>query len=367
VTAGRSSCDACLARSWLLARLSGHLERVRSRIVATLGLPDEQLIAAVGGRAAPRLACELENFDPDRSRSQMRQAGVGAICRCAPEYPSRLRLVEAPPAVLFVAGTVERLCELAARDPVAVVGARSASSYGLEIANSLGRGLGAAGITVVSGMALGVDSAAHSGALEAGNGTIAVLAGSCERPYPAAKRSLHRRIVAGASAIGELPPGSPVWRWSFPARNRIIAGLSEMTVVVEAGERSGALLTAGFANALGRPVGAVPGRVTSPLAAGPHRLLAQGAHLVRGPQDVLDALYCAGAGAPRPDRLAAETRAPLAPELRRLLEAIASGSETLGALTRTGIPAEDCLAGVAALELAGYVRRHPGGRLSVVP
>jgi DNA processing protein len=153
-----------------------------------------------------------------------------------------------------------------------------------------------------------------------------------------------------------------VWRWAFPARNRIIAALSATTVVVEAGERSGALLTAGFARSLGRPVGAVPGPITSPASAGPNRLLAAGAYVVRGPQDVLDQLFGAGIRAAAP-----EPRAELTSEQRRLLEAIAGGQDTAGALTRAGFAVQEGLAALAALELAGYVRRGAGGRWRVVP
>jgi DNA processing protein len=162
--------------------------------------------------------------------------------------------------------------------------------------------------------------------------------------------------------VSELPPGTKAWRWAFPARNRIIAGLAAMTVVVEAAERSGALLTARFARALDRPIGAVPGRVTSSLATGPNELLAAGAHVVRGPQDVLDALFGAGAR-----QATIDEKADLAPELRMLLAAIGDGHDTPAALALAGLAPEHGLAALASLELAGYVRRLAGGRFSVVP
>jgi DNA processing protein len=211
-------------------------------------------------------------------------------------------------------------------------------------------------------MALGIDSAAHAGALDGGGGTIAVLPGSAESPYPAAKRSLHRRIVATGAAMSELPPGTPVWRWMFPARNRVIAALSALTVVVEAGDRSGALLTAAVAGELSRPLGAVPGQVTAPLATGPNRLLARGAHVIRGAQDALDILFGAGVRTARDD-----DRPPLDPPARHVLEAIAAGNDTPATLERSGLSPEEALAAVAALELAGYVRREAGGRFSVLP
>jgi DNA processing protein len=356
-----TACNRCLARAWLLERLGGHIERVRSRIEITLALGDQQLIDAVGGTRAEQLRGELARVDPNRLRTRAAGAELELICRCDPRYPPRLTALESPPSVLHIAGGAARFLELVAEEPVALVGARRASSYGIEMARTLGHGLGAAGVTVLSGMALGIDSAAHAGALDARGPTIAVLPGGADRPYPASKRALHRQIQTRGAAVSELPPGSAAWRWSFPARNRIIAGLAAMTVVVEAGERSGALLTAAIALDLERPVGAVPGRVTSPLAAGPNRLLGSGAQIVRGPQDVLDGLYGAGARAARFD-----ARPPLEPELARLLAAIGDGHDTSAALERAGFPAAKALAALASLELAGYVRREVGGRFAPV-
>jgi DNA processing protein len=210
-------------------------------------------------------------------------------------------------------------------------------------------------------MALGIDSAAHAGALSAGAPTVAVLPGGADRPYPAAKRALHEQIRCTGAAVSELAPGAPVWRWTFPARNRIIAALAAMTIVVEASDRSGALLTAAFAQSLERPVGAVPGRITSPLSSGPHGLLAAGACLVRGPGDVLDQLFGVGIR-----RLPLDGRPAPAAELRALLAAVAEGHDTAGALERAGFTPEHTLAALASLELDGYIRREPGGRFSVV-
>jgi DNA processing protein len=288
------ACDRCLARSWLLARLGGHLEQVRGRIEEALALSDEELIAAIGGRHRGAIEQEFALLDTEHARAAGATAGVEPICRCDPDYPARLRDLDLPPAVLHVAGGLKRLLELVAEDAVAIVGARRASPYGREVARSLGRTLARAGLNVVSGMALGVDSAAHAGAIEAGAQTVAVMPGPADRPYPARGRALHRRIVAGGAAVSELPCGAPVWRWTFPARNRIIAALASTTIVVEAGGRSGALLTAGFARALGRPIGAVPGPISSPASVGSNALLADGAYVVRGPQDVLDELFGAG-------------------------------------------------------------------------
>jgi DNA processing protein len=210
-------------------------------------------------------------------------------------------------------------------------------------------------------MAFGVDSAAHSGALAGSGPTIAVLAGGADRPYPASKRTLHGQIARTGAVISELPAGTPARRWMFPARNRIIAALAEMTVVVEAREQSGALLTAQFASALGRPLGAVPGPISSPLASGPNGLLAGGARIVRGPQDVLDALFGAGV------RSAGERRPAPAPELRGLLAALAEGYGSDAAVRQAGYTEQEGLAALAALELSGHVHREAGGRYAVLP
>jgi DNA processing protein len=357
-----NACPACVARSWLLARLGGNLERVRTRIDAVLALNDDELIAAVGGRDRAEIEREFLRLDIRPLLNMARDARVELICRCHPDYPSRLRDLGSPPALLHVAGGLGRLLELADEDPVAIVGARRASAYGLDVARSLGRGLGRAGLTVVSGMALGIDSAAHAGALEAPAPTVAVLPGPPDRPYPARGRRLHRRILAGGVAVSELPCGSAVRRWTFRARNRIIAALAATTVVVEAGERSGSLLTTRYARELGRPVGAVPGGITSPGAAGPNGLLAAGAYVVRGPQDVVDELFGAGVR-----MVAADSRPALSGELRRVLDAVARGHDTTGAFGRAGIGVQEGLRALAELELAGYVARGAGGRWRVVP
>jgi DNA processing protein len=211
-------------------------------------------------------------------------------------------------------------------------------------------------------MALGIDTAAHLGALDGESATIAVAPAGADRPYPASGRALHRRIRRIGAVVSELAPGVPVRRWMFPARNRIIAGLSAMTVVVQARTGSGALLTARCAADLGRAVGAVPGQVTVPLSAGPHELLRAGAQLVAGPQDVLDGLFGPGA------RYVPGLHRPLlAPDLQALLDAIADGYDIREAFERAGLGADRGLAALASLELGGRVRREAGGRFSAQP
>ncbi|UGS35858.1 DNA-processing protein DprA [Capillimicrobium parvum] len=353
-------CGPCLRRTWLVGELSGRIELARragtSRLKLLLALDDEDLLSAVG--AAPGTAARHRNYEPSEGRAAAARAGVTVVCRHDPRYPAALRDMADAPAALHVAGSVDRLVELtgAARPAVAVVGARRASAYGLEVARGLGRGLACADVTVVSGLALGIDSAAHAGALDVDGPTIAVLGGGAERPYPASKRRIYEAIRATACVVSEMPPGGAVHRWCFPARNRIIAALARVTVVVEGAERSGSLITAEFAHDLGREVGAVPGQVTSPLARGPNALLADGAHVIRGPEDALDVACGVGEWRQRPG-------APAVPAvLQRLHDAVAAGAQTPEMLTRRGFSAAAAFAGLAELEQLGHVRRTAAGR-----
>lgn len=356
------ACHRCLARSWLLDRLGGHLDTARSRIGALLALGDAELIAAVAGRDRLDVERDLDALDTAQMLDRAARLGVATLCRCDPAFPAPLLALPAPPAVLHVAGGRASFLRLAGSEPVAVVGSRRASEYGLEMARSLGRALAVAGLPVVSGMARGIDTAAHQGALQYG-ATVAVLPGPAERPYPAGQRGLHRSILAaGGVAISELPCGAAVRRWGFLARNRLIAGLSTLTLVVEAGERSGALVTSDWARELGRAVGAVPGRVTSPQAAGPNALLAGGACVIRDAQDVLDCVYGAGVRCAR-----AEERSALSSEASRLLRALGDERPTGAALEAAGIPAARGLGVLAELELGGWIRRRPGGSFTVIP
>ncbi|HEY4278069.1 MAG TPA: DNA-processing protein DprA [Conexibacter sp.] len=361
----RRACDACLRRAWLVARLSGHIERAwagRRPLPTVLALPDGELIAALAGSQREQIELEYDRFDAQAARSRCRERDVVAICRCDARYPAGLRVLPDAPAALHIAGALARFERWTAGDCVAIVGARRATPYGIERARTLARGVASVGVCVVSGLALGVDSAAHAGALDAGGPTIAVLAGGPDRAYPASKRHLHRRIISDGVVISEMPPGAVARRWGFPARNRIIAALSQLTVVVEAGERSGSLITATLALDLGRDVGAIPGLVTAPLAAGTNGLIADGARLVRGPEDVIDALF----GADGPTLAPVGERETLPRDLSELLDRVGSGEDTVAALAGDGSGIDAVLAGLAQLELRGCVRRTAGGRYARV-
>jgi DNA processing protein len=355
-----SACDDCLRRADLVAALAGWLDiewRKREAPTRVLALSDQVLLDA---SAEPGVRRRYHGFDPTAARERLHECGLLAVCRCEGEYPARLRDLVDPPAVLHVAGDLE--C-VGLDDAVAIVGARRATDYGLAVARDLGGGVSTARVSVVSGLALGIDSAAHSGALEGAAPPVAVLAGGAERPYPASKRHLHAAVRAAGAVVSEMPPGIGIHRWAFVARNRLIAALARVVVVVEATERSGSLTTADLAAELGRTVAAVPGRVTCAGAAGTNGLIRDGAVLARGVADVLDALaevtgatYARGPTAAHPD---------LDPALRDLLDAIGAGHSTLPMLAATGLEARAVLAGLGELEALGLVRRGFGGRYQV--
>jgi DNA processing protein len=352
-----TACDDCLRRTDLVAELAGWLDvewRRRDAPGRVLGLADEELLAVAGSR---EVAARYARFRAERARAAITAAGLRVVCRCDDGYPARLRELPDPPAVLHIAG---KPAALERDDMVGVVGARQATGYGLSVSHALGRGLSAAGITVVSGLALGVDSKAHEGALESGAPPVAVLAGGAETPYPASKRHLYAAVRARGCVVSEMPPGFGIWRWAFVARNRVIAALACVLVVVEAAERSGSLTTADLAGELGRTVAAVPGRITNRLATGTNGLIRDGAALVRGPADVLDLL--ADVSGRRYRVPAAPPAHDLPPPLAELLVAIGDGRGTLAELAVGADDARAVLAGLGELEARGLVRRGFGGR-----
>ena len=359
------ACDACLRRTWLVAALAGRIERARHDrrdLPEILSLDDEDLMRAVGGPATAALRRQIRALHPPELRRAYQVMNLSAVCRHQDGYPTRLRDTGAPPAVVAIAGGGRsRLGALADEGTpvVAVVGTRRASPDGLEVARALGRGLAAAGVTVVSGMALGIDSAAHAGALDVNGRTVAVLAGGADVPYPASKRGVYRRIVERGCVVSEMPPGFVARRWCFPARNRIIAALGRATIVVEAAERSGSLITAELAMDLGRDVGAVPGPVLSWRSRGTNALLRDGATLVRDALDALDLVLGVGHGT---GTEADARRAALSPDLRTLLDAVEHGRDTVDAIACEPARLDETLVGLTELELLGLVRREPDGR-----
>lgn len=325
--------------------------------------PSEHLPAGLVGRlrdARPAPARRLEALE---------ERGVRLAVYGGGGYPERLGHLEAPPPVLWLQGPGRLPVERA----VAVVGTRKATGYGRRMAQDLGRGFAAAGWTVVSGMAAGVDGAAHRGALEADGPTVGVLGSGLDHEYPAVHRRLYRRMRGEGLLATEFPPEARPRPGHFPRRNRILAALADAVVVVQAGASSGALITTDLALELGREVFAVPGPVGPAASVGVHGLLREGAAPATGAADVIADLEGSSAGRgssdPRPgaDRLAGlfGPEADAARDLcRRLLEGPLDEDELARA---ADLRAGEAAAMLGRLELDGAVRRLPGGRWELAP
>jgi DNA processing protein len=357
------SCDSCLRRLRLLGLLAPFIEKVATgepgrRSPQLLKLSDEDLARAVGGRKATALQAEAAAADPAEIRRDVREADCWAVCRHDPAYPAALQDAGDAPPALVGRGDPAGLDRLRPESTVTVVGARRATSQGREIARGLAAELASAGFAVVSGLAWGIDGAAHEGALRTGF-TAAVLGCGADVVYPLHHRGLYDRVREQGLLLSELPPGTGAWRWAFPARNRIMAALGAMTIVVEAAGRSGSLITADLASELGREVGAVPGAVTARMSAETNQLIADGARLVRDADDVLDALL--GPGSRRP----AIAGPAVDPELAAVLNRVEAGdldSDSIAvALDRGG---DLVTADLSRLELLGYVKRSFTGAYS---
>lgn len=307
---------------------------------------------------------------PDRAariRSLCRRAGVRILTPAEPCWPESLRALEDPPAVLFLRGDAELL----ARPQIAVVGARRASRRGLADVAWLVPELVAAGLVVTSGLALGIDGAAHRAALDAGGPTLAVLGTGPDRIHPGRHRSLAARIVEQGLVVSEFPPGTPPLPHHFPRRNRIISGLALGVVVVEAGARSGSMITARLGAAQGREVFALPGTARDSNAAGCHHLIRDGAVLVRSGDDILAELGPAVHSRPESSDSADSARVGLdrgesppgtrtdAPEPARILAAIDPGGTVADLVAvRTGLDARTLGIHLTELELEGRVARQ---------
>ena len=287
---------------------------------------------------------------------------IAAMTRVCRDYPAQLAAVPSAPETLYVRGRLVAGDALA----VAIVGSRRATPYGLEIAERLGGALAARGITVVSGLARGIDSAAHRGALDAGGRTIAVLGSGVDVIYPPENRRLALRIIGAGALISQFAPGTRPLPYHFPERNRVIAGLALAVVVVEAAERSGALITASFAAELGREVLAVPGRVTSPESRGAHRLIQDGAALVQDADDVIAALparWQACVKAAASERAEGEVATDLEGDSARVLAALGDEPVTIDdVIEGSGMASGRATALLLELELAGWVRQLDGKR-----
>jgi len=312
---------------------------------AFLGAPDESALAA--------------------DLAWLRASGARILLCSDAEYPPLLREISGAPATLYVLGSVEAL----ASPQLAMVGSRSPTPGGLATARAFARWFARAGLTVTSGLALGIDAASHEGALAAGGLTVAVCGTGLDRIYPAEHAGLAARIAASGALVSEFPPRTPPQRCHFPRRNRIISGLSLGTLVVEAARKSGSLITARLAGEYGREVFAIPGSIHSPLSRGCHQLIRQGAKLVEEAADVLSEIKFPLAKeqltmTPGGDAKPAE----LDKEYEMLLDALGFEPATLDVLVaRTHLPGESVASMLLILELEGRVAALPGGRYGRIP
>ena len=319
-------------------------------------------------RVARLRPTELARFGEARERdfspglAQMAHLRMRLVTVKDSEYPANLRQLYDPPPALFVRGALLPCDERA----VAIVGTRRATPYGLLASETLGRDLAARGITVVSGLAVGADAAAHRGALSAGGRTIGVLACGLDVSYPRDTMELREQIVRQGAVISESPLGTPAQRSRFYARNRLISGLSLGVVVSEAPEQSGALITANFAADQGRQVFAVPGSFNSEFSRGAHALIRDGARLVESVEDILDELQLPEATPPAATEAAepapsAPPAAGLAGDERSIFAALSLQQKHVDAIIHEcQIPSSRASAGLLMLELKGLVRRLPG-------
>jgi DNA processing protein len=313
----------------------------------------ESTLGVVSGDTAPDdLARDLRDRAVEVLLSA-RALGIDAIAWGDPRYPALLASIPDAPIVLWLKGNPALL----SRPSVAIVGSRAATPYGLEAASRLAGDLAAAGALVVSGLARGVDSTAHRAALDSGGNTAAVLGSGVDIIYPPEHGKLADEIARNGVVLSELPPGTPPLPFHFPARNRLISGLSLAVVVVEAAERSGSLITAGFALEQGRAVLAVPGNVLSGRHRGCHALIRDGAAIVESAEDVLDEMRTSSL---RPNAEAMPSAPPSDPLLACMLPGESYDVEVLG--REAGLGAAQLLSRLLELELRGAVRRLDGGR-----
>ncbi len=329
---------------------------------SALAFEPERALGHLARDEDPRVALARSGCAPplgrralDGVRQVMVRHGVRALPLTSPDYPEPLLALPDPSPLLFVRGEAAVLSGCL----VAIVGARAATVYGLDLARRLGRRLAQAGVTVVSGLARGVDGAAHRGALDAHGQTIAVQACGPERVYPAEHRELATQIARAGAVVSELPVGTPPRAPYFPLRNRLISGLCRCVVVVEARERSGSLITARHALDQGREVMAFPGPITAPTSTGPNRLIRDGAVPILEVDDVLDAI---GLDAPAAsERREAEA---LGPASREILAVLARGALTRDELGRRfEVAPEQLDLDLIDLQLRGRVERDRDGRM----
>jgi DNA processing protein len=364
------------ASELLLVLVPGVGPRVRKSLVAHFGSAAAVLAAAISDlRAVPGIGTKISQaivaarreVDVAAELELCQQNGVALVTASQAEYPQPLKTIHDPPGVLFVRGEILPVDGLA----VAIVGTRHATPYGLAQAERLAGGLARAGYTIVSGLARGIDAAAHRGAIKAGGRTLAVLGSGVLNVYPPEHGKLAEEITAQGAVISENPPRSPPLAGAFPQRNRIVTGLSQGVIVVEAADRSGALISARHANEQGRTVFAVPGRVDSRMSKGCHALIRDGAKLVETIDDVLEELGPLATptkALASPDGESREIRHPVELQLnepeQQVLAAISDETINIDeVIAATGLPVPNVLSIISVLESRRLIRRVGGSQV----
>jgi DNA processing protein len=352
----RALAWATLAQKGLPGRTLAALLRELPDPVDVLAASRTTLARIVPEAAVARLCAPTDAARDASMRAWLADPAHEVIAWDDPDYPQELLgLGDAPPALFFVGRRA-----LLNRPALAIVGSRSATPAGIDNARAFAHALSEAGLTIVSGLALGIDAGAHEGALKGQGSTIAVVGTGLDRVYPARNRALAHAIAASGALLSEFPPGTPARKENFPRRNRLISGLARGVLVVEATLSSGSLITARLAGDQGREVFAIPGSIHSPFSKGCHKLIREGAKLVEKAQDVLDEL--------RIDRIVPTVpTAPDVPELRpdavRVLAALGHDPADVDLLiARTGLAADIVAVALVVLQMEGVVATLPGGR-----
>ncbi len=355
--------------------------RDETRLLELLELEDDDLIDAVGGRRRREIRQAWKRFEPEaREHGQW----IETMCRHSAGYPRALRNQAGGPHMLYVRGGAGRLANLTAKPAVAIVGGAKPTDYGMEMARSLARSLGASGVTIISTLAGGIAAAALAGAQEVDGPVLAVVTGGLDAGVPANRRTAIEKLVGHGCAISELACEEPKSRWAVTAGRRAVAGLAQLTIVVEAGDAPADTIAARIARQLGRTVAAMPGRVSSPASVGTNLMLREGAPLVRDGADALELLSglgvearggwrprsdgsgadCTGRIQPSGDKQCMEDSGAheLEPRLRAILERVGAGRDTPGKLTGPGDDAGEIMLALAELEVMGLLGRGDGGR-----
>jgi DNA processing protein len=342
-----------LVRGIGAVRLRALMDHFGNAASAWQGAPDELRAAGLGPKIIERFIEARKSVDLDQLWDKVIAQGIKILTWDDELYPPRLKEIEQPPPVLYVRGEILPEDHFA----VSIVGTRKATSYGRQITEELSAFLAANGITVISGLARGVDAVAHSAAIKAGGRTIAVLGSGVDRVYPPENRGMAEQMMTRGALISDYPVGTPPDASNFPPRNRIISGLSLAVVVIEAGETSGALITAEFAAAQGREIFAVPGSILAPQSKGTNRLIQNGALPLLTPEDLLQALNLTRVGAQKSARKILPSDEVEAQLLNML------GNEPMHVdeiRNQTGLPVEKVSAALVMMELKGMVRQVGG-------